>query len=104
ISRLLIKPTTLYPRIPQELTGNETNRFKRSRDVNTLLIVNVIVSLLAMNFGLVLTTTVNLSYGGDATTVGAVHTLNAVGALAGGIFAARKRKVSVHSLIPATAV
>ncbi|PCC43913.1 MFS transporter [Brevibacterium aurantiacum] len=78
--------------------------FRRSRDVNTLLVVNVVVSLLAMNFGLVLTSTVNLPYDGDAAAVGAVHTLNAVGAVAGGVFAARRARVSVRSLVLATAV
>lgn len=76
----------------------------RSRDVNTLLVVNVVVSLLAMNFGLVLTSTVNLSYGGDASAVGAVHTLNAVGAVVGGVFAARRAHVDMRSLVLATAV
>lgn len=57
-----------------------------------------------MNFGLVLTSTVNLSYGGDARAVGAVHTLNAVGAVLGGILAARRPRVSVRSMIAATSV
>lgn len=78
--------------------------FWRSRDVNTLLVVNIAVSLLAMNFALVLTSTVNLSYGGGAATVGAVHTLNAVGAVAGGLLAARRVRVNVRSLVLATAV
>ncbi|MFZ3454310.1 MFS transporter [Arthrobacter sp. 7Tela_A1] len=86
------------------LDGSAAGAFRRSRDVNTLLIVNVVIALLAMNFGLVLTSTVNLSYGGDAGAVGAVHTLNAVGAILGGILAARRPRVSVRSMIAATSV
>lgn len=62
------------------------------------------VSLLVMNFGLVLTSTVHLSYGGDAAAGGAVRTLNAVGAVAGGRLAARRTRVTVRSLMPAKAV
>lgn len=116
-TRWRIRPATLYGRTavsgdggrpgsdgPAEPPVPASGAFRRSRDVTTLLVVNVVVSLLAMNFGLVLTSTVDLSYGGDAAAVGAVHTLNAVGAVAGGILAARRVRVSVRSLVPATAV
>lgn len=122
-SRLRIRPDELHRRAPQAqrrpqgdgvkapagpgakaLGGPASGIFRRSRDVNTLLVVNVVISLLAMNFGLVLTSTVNLSYGGDASAVGAVHTLNAVGAVLGGILAARRPRVSVRSMITATSV
>ncbi|MEV4900066.1 MFS transporter [Citricoccus sp. NPDC055426] len=126
-SRCLIRPAALHPRTPPEHDGGRpgtadrgatlaapagagdpagpaSGPFRRDRDVSTLLVVNVVVSLLAMNFGLVLTSTVDLSYGGDAAAVGAVHTLNAVGAVAGGVLAARRVRVSVRSLVSATAV
>ncbi|NKX52740.1 MFS transporter, partial [Arthrobacter deserti] len=76
--------------------------FRRNRNVNTLLAVNGMVSLLAMNFGLVLTSTVDLSYGGDAAAIGAVHALDTLGGVVGGILAARRRVVTVRSLVPAT--
>ncbi|UPO76841.1 MFS transporter [Arthrobacter sp. Helios] len=115
LSRLRIRPDELHRRSSQaqqhpDLKGIKavgaaaSGTFRRSRDVNTLLVVNVVISLLAMNFGLVLTSTVNLSYGGDAGAVGAVHTLNAVGAVLGGILAARRPRVSVRSMITATSV
>jgi MFS family permease len=113
-SRWRIRPDELHPRALQDKrpgrsgtrgpSGPASSTFWRSRDVNTLLVVNVVVSLLAMNFGLVLTSTVGLSYGGDAAAVGAVHTLNAVGAVAGGLLAAQRPRVTVRSLLPATAV
>lgn len=111
-SRLRIRPGELHRRAPQAqrrpqgkaVGAAASGTFRRSRDVNTLLVVNVVISLLAMNFGLVLTSTVNLSYGGDAGAVGAVHTLNAVGAILGGILAARRPRVSVRSMIAATSV
>lgn len=105
-SRWMIRPADLHPRARHDGGDPQRGRvpFRRGRDVNTLLVVNVVVSLLAMNFGLVLTSTVDLSYGGDADAVGAVHTLNAVGAVLGGILAARQRTVSVLAMVPATAV
>ncbi|MGM7669800.1 MFS transporter [Microbacterium sp. A93] len=123
-TRCLIRPATLHPRTlpehdaghsgtadqrtrragPGDPAGPASGLLRRDPDVTTLLVVNVVVSLLAMNFGLVLTSTVDLSYGGDAAAVGAVHTLNAVGAVAGGVLAARRVRVNVRSLIPATAV
>lgn len=114
-SRLRIRPDELHRRAPQaqrrpgrseikSVGAAASGTFRRSRDVITLLVVNVVISLLAMNFGLVLTSTVNLSYGGDAGAVGAVHTLNAVGAILGGILAARRPRVSVRSMIAATSV
>ncbi len=111
-SRLRIRPAELHRRSsldrqrPRDkaVGAAASGTFRRSRDVNTLLVVNVVISLLAMNFGLVLTSTVNLSYGGDAGAVGAVHTLNAVGAVLGGILAARRPRVSVRSMIAATSV
>lgn len=113
-SRWLIRPAELHGRTPvgpdggrpgpADPAGPASSSFRWSRDVATLLVVNVVVSLLAMNFGLVLTSTVDLSYGGDAAAVGAVHTLNAVGAVAGGVLAARRAQVTVRSLMPATAV
>ncbi|MFZ3415661.1 MFS transporter [Arthrobacter sp. 3Tela_A] len=114
-SRLRILPDELHRRSSQAQQRPRRNEiksvgaaasgaFRRSRDVNTLLVVNVVISLLAMNFGLVLTSTVNLSYGGDAGAVGAVHTLNAVGAVLGGILAARRPRVSVRSMIAATSI
>ena len=109
-SRLRIRPEKLHRRSSQAqqrprdkaVGAAASGTFRRSRDVNTLLVVNVVISLLAMNFGLVLTSTVNLSYGGDAGAVGAVHTLNAVGAVLGGILAARRPRVSARSMIAAT--
>jgi MFS family permease len=113
-SRCLIRPAALHSRAvktPDTDTQESAQHgrpaslpFRRSRNVNTILTVNVAVALLAMNFGLVLTSTVDLTYGGDAAAVGAVHTLNAVGAVAGGIFAARRRLVTVRSLAPAAAL
>lgn len=111
-SRLRIRPDALHRRSSQAqrrpqgkaVGAAASGTFRRSRDVNTLLVVNVVISLLALNFGLVLTSAVNLSYGGDASAVGAVHTLNAVGAILGGILATRRPRVSVRSMIAATSV
>ncbi|HEY6801252.1 MAG TPA: MFS transporter [Agromyces sp.] len=102
-SLLLIRPSSMHPRPAR--SGAAPMRsidFLRDRSISTLLIVNVVIALLALNFGLVLTATVDLSYDGDASSVGAVHALNAIGAIVGGFIAAALPRVTVRSLILAT--
>ena len=65
--------------------------------------MNTVVALFSLNLMLVLTSTVALTFAGDATSVGAVHALNAVGAIAGGMLAAVPLTVSVRSLVGACA-
>ncbi|WP_203137585.1 MFS transporter [Microbacterium sp. JZ31] len=104
VSLLLIRPASLHERARRsESAPVRTTDLLRQRAVSTLLIANVVIALFAMNFGLVLTATVDLSYGGDATAVGAAHALNAVGAIVGGGIAAALPRVGVRSLIPAAA-
>lgn len=103
LSVLLIRPKSMHPRPARSTTDPVRSiDFLRDRSISTLLIANVVIALFALNFGLVLTATVNLSYGGDATSVGAVHALNALGAIVGGFIAAALRRVTVRSLISAT--
>jgi len=105
LSLLCIRPGSLHPRPPRpEAAPVRTGDIVRDRSIFTLLVVNAVVALLAMNFGLVLTSTVDLSYGGDATAVGAVHALNAVGAIVGGFLAAALPRVGVRSLGAAAGV
>ena len=104
VALLLIRPSTMHVRPARSAeTPVRTGDLLRDRGVSTLLIANVVVALFAMNFGLVLTATVDLSYGGDATAVGAAHALNAIGAIVGGGIAAALPRVGVRSLIVATA-
>ncbi len=79
-----IRPARLFPR-PQraERPGRGIRSSFFSRELVTLLIVNALVALLALNLMLVLTATVSLTFAGDATAVGATHTLNALGAIVG---------------------
>jgi MFS family permease len=105
VSVLLIRPSRLHtrstsaPRAP----GRDRRVLLRSRPFVTLLVVNVVVALFSLNLLLVLTSTVTLTYGGDATAVGAVHALNAVGAISGGLIAAARASVTVRSLALASA-
>ncbi|WP_166983071.1 MFS transporter [Paramicrobacterium fandaimingii] len=100
-----IRQRSLHARAPAASGPKLTlRRFVRDRSIATLLIVNVVIALFALNFGLVLTSTVDLSFGGDATSVGFVHALNAVGAIGGGILAASRPAIGVRSLIVALSV
>ncbi|WJL94412.1 MFS transporter [Microbacterium sp. ET2] len=101
VSVLLLRPARMFPRVMRD---RRAPRFRPPRALATLLVVNVVIALLALNLMLVLTSTVTLSFGGDAAAVGAVHTLNAVGAIVGGLIAAGRTTVTVRSLIVACAV
>lgn len=105
-SRLLIRPREMHPRASSRSEKSESAPSEVAtsgrRDIVTLLTVNIMIALLATNFGLILTSTVSLTFQGDASAVGAVHALNAVGAVVGGILASRPRTLSMRSLIPAT--
>lgn len=100
-SVVLLQPARMFPRVVRDRSAP---RLRPSRSFATLLVVNVVIALLALNLMLVLTSTVSLSFGGDAAAVGAVHTLNAVGAIAGGLIAAGRATVTVRSLAVACAV
>ncbi len=100
VSVLLIRPSRLHPRARRARTDPTPPR-RPSRSLATLLVVNTVVALLSMNLGLVLTSTVTLTFDGDATAVGAAHALNAIGAIVGGIVAAGRASVSVRSLTAA---
>jgi MFS family permease len=99
----LIRPSRLHPRERRGAPAAQRYRLREDRPVVTLLIVNAIVALLALNLMLVLTSTVALTFDGDAAAVGLTHTLNAVGAIVGGILAASRVSVSVRSLAVACA-
>ncbi|UUT34709.1 MFS transporter [Microbacterium elymi] len=96
---LLIRPARLHPRPVAARTERAGLRtVLRHRPLVTLLIVNTTVALFGLNLMLVLTSTVSLTFHGDATSVGAVHALNAVGAIIGGMLAAVPPRVSVRAL------
>jgi hypothetical protein len=105
LSLVLIRPGRLHARPPRD-AGRvvRTTDLLRDGTLSTLLVVNAVIALLAMNFGLVLTATVSLSYGGDAAAVGATHALNAVGAIVGGFVAAGRPDARVRSLAAACGV
>jgi predicted MFS family arabinose efflux permease len=101
-SIVAIRPARLFPRPRRpDRPGRGIRPSFFTRELVTLLVVNALVALLALNLMLVLTATVSLTFAGDATAVGATHTLNALGAIAGGILAAGRDRVSVRSLIVA---
>ncbi|MFC8680523.1 MFS transporter [Microbacterium ureisolvens] len=104
VSIALIRPSALHPReVRDRRAGDDGFRVREDRPLVTLLVVNAVVALLALNLMLVLTSTVALTFDGDAAAVGFVHTLNAVGAILGGILAASRTKVAVRSLTAACA-
>lgn len=101
-SIVAIRPARLFPRPRRaERPGSGIRPSFFSRELVTLLVVNAVVALLALNLMLVLTSTVTLTFAGDATAVGATHTLNALGAIVGGVLAAGRDRVTVRSLIVA---
>lgn len=103
LSIAVIRPEQLHRRASRPRAADRRYRVREDRPLVTLLIVNAVVALLALNLMLTLTSTVALTFGGDATAVGVAHTLNAVGAILGGVLAASRASVSVRSLTAACA-
>src|SRR5690606_18357682 len=105
VAVLLIRPSQLHRRIMPEgrrATVRENLREGRShRNLVPILVVNVIVTVAAMNMNVVLTSTVSISFEGDAGQLGATHALNAVGAVIGGVLLARYTKLGAATLVPA---
>lgn len=93
-----IRPRTLHRRPVADPSAAAAPPPLRNRDFITLLIVNVAIALLALNLMLVLTSTVTLTFAGDATAVGVVHALNAVGAIVGGMLAAVPASTTIRTL------
>lgn len=63
-------------------------RFLRNRTIVTLLITNVFIALLSLNFMVTLTSIVTIDFNGDGAAAGMAHALNAVGGIVGGFVAA----------------
>lgn len=101
ISLLLIRPKRMFPRTSNPDAVRPTLRQLLTPQVVTILIVNVVISLLAFSLMVTITSTVTLDFGGDASAVGAAHALNALGALVGGAVAASRGATRVSAIIPA---
>lgn len=99
VSVLLIRPSRLHPRTRTAPDGPPPPSPMRNRTFLTLIIVNAVVALLCLNLMLVLTSATSLDHAGDATAVGLVHGLNAVGAILGGVLAAARAQAGARSLI-----
>lgn len=104
VSIAMIRSARLFPRTPRVSTGRSAVALRRNRPLMTLLVVNVVVALLAFNLMLVLTATVTLTFEGDAAALGAVHALNALGAIVGGLAAAGRAHTPVRALASACAL
>lgn len=100
VAMALIRPSRLHPRPRHDrATDAAPAPLLRNHSFVTILVVNSVIALLALNLMLVITSTVSLAYDGDATSVGAAHGLNAIGAIVGGMLAATPLSVSARSLV-----
>lgn len=97
-SILIIRAERLFPRATRVRADSGRLSLRRNRALMTLLVVNVIITLFAFNLMLVLTATVTLTFEGDAASLGAVHALNALGAIVGGLAAAGRTDTPVRAL------
>jgi MFS family permease len=85
----LIRVERLHPRRESGVAGRlPMRRFLRDRTIVTLLVTNVFIALLALNFMVTLTSVVTIDFEGDGAAAGMAHALNAVGAIVGGFVAA----------------
>lgn len=85
----LIRPERFYPRRAGAVTERMPMlRFLRNRTIVTLLVTNVFIALLSLNFMVTLTSVVTIDFEGDGVATGMAHALNAVGGIIGGFVAA----------------
>lgn len=105
VSMLLIRTAELHRRIPEKGAAGslqETLReIGKSRELLVVLILNVGVTLTALNMNVMITSAVTLSFDGDAGKLGIVHSMSAVGAVIGGYLLTRVGSISAATLGPA---
>lgn len=102
IAVLLIRPAGLHQRQVSRSEG-EKIRLRRLPVfplLLSLLLVNVVVMVSGMNMNVVITALVTETHGGGPEHLGLAHALNAIGAVAGGLFLARLRSLSFATLTP----
>lgn len=61
--------------------------------------VNAAVTVLALNFMIVVTAMVTVTLGGSATQLGAAHAINALGAVAGGLFVSSRAAIGTRTIV-----
>lgn len=105
VSMLLVRPQELHSRrVIEAGTGSlwQTLReVRRSRELLVVLVLNVGVTLTALNMNVVITSAVTLSFDGNAAELGMVNALSAVGAVVGGYLLTRVERISAATLGPA---
>lgn len=75
-----------------------------NRPLVAVLVINVLVTVGALSFNVVLTAVVALEFSGDASALGATHALNAVGAIVGALLVTLLHRIEPRTLIPACLV
>jgi MFS family permease len=73
----------------------------RNRSLLVVLVVNVVVTLTALNMNVVVTSVATLGYGADASQLGLLHALSAVGAVLAGYVLTRVDRIRAATLGPA---
>ena len=90
-----IRERDLVPRRAQSGPGNaRPARVRLAAPVVTVIAMNGVVCLVAMNIAIGLTAIVTFEFGGDATVLGLSHSLNAIGAVAAALVLTRLRRVT----------
>jgi MFS family permease len=103
---LLMDRGTMIPRPTPDRSAKEqeTVRETYTVPVRALLAASAIVSLMALNFSVTVTTMVTVDLRGSAGDLGTAHALNAAGAIAGGMIVSGRRRIGVSTLLPACAI
>lgn len=84
---------------PRPGAGRSAAFLFRNQRFTTIFSVNLVIALFSLNIMVVTTSLVTLTLAGDAAALGLVHSLNAVGAIAGGLVAASRLSYGPRTLI-----
>jgi len=93
------RPEGVAPSVMANLRAVATDR-----PLLALLAVNVLVTVGAMSFTVIITAVVALQFGGDASALGAAHALNAIGAVLGALLVTALHRVAPRTVVPAVLV
>ncbi len=84
--------------------GDSARSLLADKDLRSLFATNVAVTVLAMNFMVVVTAMVTVTLDGTAAQLGAAHALNAVGAVIGGVVISMLPSVRLRIVAATTVV
>lgn len=107
VSVVLIRPDHLHRRGRRDEPAriiDGLREVRRRKPLAVVLVVNALITLTSWSMNVVITAVVVLTFAGGSGSLGAAHSLNAVGAVVGALLVARVGRLDARALTPALVV